>query len=69
MNLVERWLSALTIKKLQRPAPRTVKELAADILSWVTTWKQNPKPFLWTKTAEQSLERVAGYCAAINTIA
>jgi transposase len=69
MNLVERWFSALTTKKLQRSAHRNVKELAADILAWADTWNQNPKPFVWTKTAEEILERLAGYCAAINTIA
>ncbi len=69
MNLVERWFPALTTKKLQRAAHRNVKELSADILSWVATWNENPKPFVWTKTAEQILERLAGYCAAINTIA
>jgi transposase len=69
MNLVERWFSALTTKKLQRSAHRNVKELAADILAWADTWNRNPKPFMWTKTAEQILERLAGYCAAINTIA
>jgi transposase len=69
MNLVERWFSALTTKKLQRSAHRNVKELAADIISWVATWNENPRPFVWTKTAEQILERLAGYCAAINTIA
>ena len=66
MNLVERWFSALTTKKLQRSAHRNVKELAADIQSWVTTWNQNPTPFVWHKPAEQILERLAGYCAAIN---
>jgi len=34
MNLVERWFSALTTKKLKRSAHRNVKELAADILDW-----------------------------------
>jgi transposase len=67
MNLVERWFSALTTKKLQRSAHRNVKELAADILAWAGTWNENPRPFVWTKTAEQILERLAGYCAAINT--
>jgi transposase len=67
MNLVERWFSALTTKKLQRSAHRSVKELAADILAWTDTWNENPRPFVWTKTAEEILERLAGYCAAINT--
>jgi transposase len=66
MNLVERWFSALTTKKLQRSAHRSTKELAADIRAWVEVWNQNPKPFVWHKTAEQILERLAGYCAAIN---
>jgi hypothetical protein len=45
MNLVERWLCALTTKKLQA--------LAADIRAWVDAWNEDPKPFVWHKTAEQ----------------
>jgi transposase/transposase-like protein len=66
MNLVERWFSALTTKKLTRAAHRSVKELAADIQAWVDNWNDNPTPFVWHKTAEQILERLADYCAAIN---
>ena len=66
MNLVERWFSALTTKKLQRSAHRNAKELAADIRAWVEVWNENPTPFVWHKSAEQILERLAGYCAAIN---
>ena len=67
MNLVERWFSALTTKKLQRSAHRSVKELAADIQAWAATWNENPTPFVWHKSAEQILERLAAYCATINT--
>ena len=66
MNMVERWFSALTSKKLQRSAHRSVKELAADIEAWVANWNENPTPYAWHKTAEQILERIAGYCAAVN---
>jgi transposase len=66
MNMVERWFSALTTKKLQRSAHRNAKELAADIRAWVVNWNENPRPFVWHKTAEQILERLAGYCADIN---
>ena len=59
----------MTTKKLQRSAHRNVKELAADMSAWANTWNQNPRPFVWTKTAEQILERLADYCATINTIA
>ena len=66
LNLVERWFSALTTKKLQRSAHTSVKELAADITAWVETWNDNPKPYIWTKTADDILARLAGYCAAIT---
>jgi len=66
MNLVERWFSALTTKKLQRSAHRSVNALADDIRDWVENWNQNPKPFTWHKTAEEILDRLAGYCTAIN---
>ena len=66
MNLVERWFSALTTKKLQRSAHRSVKALATDIRAWVETWNENPRPFTWHKSAEEILDRLAGYCAAIN---
>ena len=66
MNLVERWFSALTTRKLQRSAHRNVKELADDIRAWADAWNKNPTPFVWHKTAEQILERLASYCAAVN---
>jgi hypothetical protein len=43
-----------------------VSHTADDILAWAATWNENPRPFVWTKSAEQILERLAGYCAAIN---
>jgi transposase/transposase-like protein len=66
MNLVERWFSALTTKKLQRSAHRSVKELADDINNWVQHWNDNPTPFIWHKTADEILDRLAGYCTAIT---
>jgi hypothetical protein len=60
MNLVERWFSALTTKKLQRSAHRTVKDLAADSRSWAETWNDNPKPFTWHKSADDILQHLAG---------
>jgi hypothetical protein len=50
----------------ETPTHRNVKELAADINTWVDNWNQNPTPFVWHKSAEQILERLAGYCQAIN---
>ena len=67
MNLVERWFSALTTKKLQRSAHDSVAALAADITNWVQQWNDNPTPFIWTKTADEILDKLARYCAAVTT--
>ena len=66
LNLVERWFAELTTKKLRRGAHRSVRQLNADIRSWIETWNDEPKPFVWTKTADQILESIARYCTRIN---
>jgi transposase len=65
MNLVERWFSALTTKKLQRSAHDSVKALTADINDWVEHWNTDPKPFVWHRTADEILDRLGRYCAAV----
>jgi transposase len=66
LNLVERWFAELTTKKLRRGAHRSVRELNNDIRAWIKTWNENPRPFVWTKTADEILESIAHYCTRIN---
>ena len=66
LNLVERWFAELTTKKLRRGAHRSVRALNADIRAWIETWNDDPKPFVWTKTADQILDSIARYCERIN---
>jgi transposase len=66
LNLVERWFGELTSKKLQRGTHRSVRELNNDIRGWITTWNDNPRPYVWTKTADQILDSIARYCTRIN---
>jgi len=66
LNLVERWFAELTTKKLRRGAHRSVRDLNSDIRAWIETWNQAPKPFVWTKTADQILDSIARYCNRIN---
>jgi transposase len=66
LNLVERWFAELTRRKLRRSAHRSVTELEADIRTWISHWNKDPKPFVWTKTADQILETLAAYCERIN---
>ena len=56
INQVERWFAYLTDDLLRRSDHRSVQALEKDIREWVNAWNENPKPFIWTKTAEQILE-------------
>jgi transposase len=66
MNLVERWFGELTAKWLKRGTHRSVKELTASIRTWIATWNEDPRPYVWHKTADQILETLADYCQRIN---
>lgn len=66
MNLVERWFAELTNRKLRRSAHRSVVELEADARRWINQWNADPKPFVWTKTADAILETLAAYCQRIT---
>jgi hypothetical protein len=45
---------------------KSVRALEADIRAWVADWNTNPKPFVWTKTAEEILESLSRYCSRIS---
>jgi transposase len=66
LNLVERWFAELTTKWIKRSAHRSVKDLVASIRSWVTNWNDDPKPFVWHKTADEILNSLASYCQRIS---
>jgi transposase len=66
LNLVERWFAELTNRKLRRSAHRSVAELEADLRVWIEAWNQDPKPFVWTKTADEILDNLARYLHLIN---
>ena len=57
INQVERFFAYVTADLLQRSDHRSVQALEADIRNWVKGWNEDPKPFIWTKTAEQILDR------------
>jgi transposase len=66
LNLVERWFAELTTKKLRRGSHRSVRDLNTDIRHWIETWNEQPRPFVWTKTADQILDSISRYCTRIN---
>jgi transposase len=66
LNLVERWFAELTTKKLRRGTHTSVRQLNTDIRTWIDTWNDNPRPYVWTKTADQILASIGNYCRRIN---
>jgi transposase len=66
LNLVERWFAELTNKWLRRGTHRSVRHLTASIRTWITNWNDDPKPFVWHKTADEILDSLANYCQRIS---
>src|SRR5262249_11636624 len=66
INQVERWFGYLTDQKIRRGVHKSVQSLEADIRDWIDTWNENPRPFAWTKTAEEILNSLAEYITRIS---
>ena len=66
LNLVERWFAELTTKKLRRGTHTSVRQLNTDIRAWIDTWNDNPRPYVWTKTADQILASIGNYPRAVG---
>ncbi|WP_203888317.1 IS630 family transposase, partial [Planotetraspora kaengkrachanensis] len=65
INQVERWFGLLTDKLIRRGVHTSVKALEDDIKAWIATWNENPRPFAWTKTADQILNSLADYLSKV----
>ncbi len=66
MNQVERWFGLLTGKLIRRGVHTSVQALENDIREWIATWNNNPRPFTWTKTADEILNSLADYLAKLQ---
>lgn len=66
VNQVERFFGLITDKLIRRGIHTSVDELEADITAWINNWNQDPRPFTWTKTADQILNSLAKYLARIK---
>jgi hypothetical protein len=65
-RLVERWFAELTNRELRRSAHHSVTVLEADIRKWINKRNKNPRPFVWTKSADDIPETLADYCQRIT---
>jgi transposase len=66
LNLVERWFAELTTKWLRRGSHRSVSELEQAIQTWIEAWNEDPRPFVWTKTADEILDSLRRYLQRIS---
>jgi transposase len=66
INQVERWFGFLTDQLLRRGVHKSVEVLEKDVREWIKMWDEDPKPFVWRKTAEEILDSLAKYIARIS---
>jgi len=66
LNQVERWFGHLTEQKIRRGAHKSVQALEADIRAWVKSWNDDPKPFVWKKTADEILDSLSRYLQRVT---
>ena len=62
INLVERWFALLSERKIKRASHRSTRELERDIRSFLDQTNDHPKPFIWTKSADQILASLRRFC-------
>ena len=66
INQVERWLAELQRRCLERGVFCSLDELTTALENWIKTWNSNARPFKWTKTADQIIDRICRYCSRIS---
>jgi len=66
LSMVERWFAALTVKQLRRSVARSARELEAIIMRYLHHSNLHPKPFVWTKTADEIFASLGRFCERIS---
>src|SRR5712664_3672237 len=66
LNLVERWFAALTEKQIRRGVHRSTRELEQAVRRYIESTNHHPKPFVWTKSADEILASVSRFCKRIS---
>lgn len=61
LNLVERWFAELTQKRIRRGSHRSLRQLEAAIFDFIEAHNADPKPFVWTKSADDILASIARF--------
>jgi len=62
----ERWLAELQRRCLERGVFCSLDELTTALEKWIKLWNENARPFKWTKTPDQIIDRICRYCSRIS---
>ena len=66
INQVERWFAELTRKQIRRGVHTSTKKLEADIRAFIEIHNKSPKPYKWTKSADDILASVKRFCQKVD---
>ena len=66
LNQVERWFATLSERQIKRGTHRSTRQLEAAIRQFVAIHNEDPKPFVWHKSADDILESLARFCTRIS---
>ncbi len=66
INQVERWFAELTRKQLRRGVHTSTTQLEADVKAFIEHHNECPRPYRWTKSADEILSSVKRFCQKIN---
>lgn len=66
LNLVERFFALISNRQIKRGSHRSTQQLEQAIRAYLTIYNEDPKPFVWTKTADEILASVARFCNRIS---
>ena len=62
LNQVERWFATLTQKQIRRGTHRSTQQLEKAIRDYLDTYNADPKPFVWSKTADEIFASIQRFC-------
>jgi transposase len=62
INQIERWFAELTRKQLSRGVHTSTSQLEADIRTFIERHNKNPRPYRWTKCADEILSSIKRFC-------
>jgi len=69
INQIERWFAALTEKQSRRGTHRSTRQLEQAIRDYLTRYNEDPRPFAWTKSADEILANIEPFCLRISNSA